>query len=450
MKKHVAIIGLFITVFGALDVDAQRSTRLNFIDEDDKWSYHFQMTTVGQYHNRFHSPYSAENSLRDSSETAITLTATFFVGRKLWKGASIFLNPEMSGGSGVSGGRGIAGFTNGEAFRVGNPAPVVYFARFFLRQHFHFNGDTDTKEEGLNQCAENVKRHRLVLTLGKLSLADIFDNNAVSHDPRMDFLNWGLMNNGAWDYAANTRGYTTSFIMEYYRFNWIFRGGISLVANTVNGPNMEWNITKGQGLSFETEHKFTIGKREGSIRLLAYRNNSKASSYESIINQFHSSGNRDDLNVYASEQYKGVKYGMGLNLDQKINNDIGVFSRIGWNDGKTATWAFAEIDQTASAGMKIAGTKWKRVHDNFGIAGVINGISKGHRDYLSLGGYGFMIGDGKLLRYGYEEIVEVFYSTRLANSLYITGDYQFVRNPAYNKDRGPAHLFAVRIHFEFK
>jgi high affinity Mn2+ porin len=450
MRNYTPILILMLLTMFVQKVEAQKSSKLNYIDENDKWSYHFQTTTVAQYHNGFHSPYSGQNSLKDSTETAITLTSTFFVGRKLWEGASMFLNPEMSGGSGISGGRGIAAFTNGEAFRVGNPAPVVYIGRFFLRQHFHFNGDTEQKEEGLNQCAENLKPHRLVLTLGKLCLADIFDNNSVSHDPRMDFLNWGLMNNGAWDYAANTRGYTTSFITEYYRFNWVVRGGISLVANTVNGPNMEWDISKGQGLTFEAEHKHTIKKRDGSIRLLGYRNKSLASSYQGVINQFQSTGNVEDLNVYASDQYKGVKYGFGLNMDQEISNDIGFFSRIGWNNGKTATWAFAEIDQTASAGIKIAGTKWKRPQDNFGIAGVVNGISKTHQEYMRLGGYGFMIGDGKLLRYDNEEIIEVFYSARIANSLFLTGDYQFVKNPAYNKDRGPIHIFALRVHFEFK
>ncbi len=430
---------------------AQKSTRLNFIDSAQNWSYNFQLTAIKQYHPAFSAAYSGKNSLRDVAESALSLTSTAFLGRRLWQNASVFFNPEIAGGGGVSSSLGIAAFPNGETFRIGNPAPALYVARCFIRQHFHLKGEYDDQAEGFNQVPEKLYKHRLVLTAGKFSLADIFDNNNVAHDARMDFMNWAFMDNGAWDYPANTRGYTTSIVAEYYRLNWVFRGGASLVASTANGPKMDWDIRKAHGLTFELERKLTFApNRQGSIRLLLFSNNTKASSYQQVINQFQSTGDSSTLNVYNSNQYNGLKYGGGINFDLQLTNNLFCFGRIGWNNGKTATWAFTEIDQTASGGIRLKGKKWKRPQDNIGIAGVVNGISKTHKEFLNYGGYGFMLGDGKLTHYGHETVLEVFYESQIASSLFLTFDYQFVKNPGYNKDRGPVNLFALRVHFSFK
>jgi len=421
-------------------------------DSSDKHSTnHFQLTVVNQVHDEFPSKYSGKNSLKPIAESALSITSTFYTGRTLWKNGAIYFNPELSGGKGVSSTLGIAGFPNGETFRIGNPVPVVYIARLYIQHRFNF--DPSYKEQlndDLNQIQQTVSKHRLLITCGKILLPDYFDNNKVSHDPRDDFFNWALMNNGAWDYPANTRGYTEGLVFEYYRYNWTLRGAAALISSTVNGPEMDRNFRKGHGFVMELHHKYTLFKKAfpGNIRLLLFYNRTKASDYLDVVNNFRRTDDSSVLNVYNSNRYNGTKYGFGINLDQQIGKYSFVFSRIGWNDGRTATWEFTEIDQTITAGFRIYGSKWKRAADNIGIAGIMNGISKGHRTYLASGGYGFMLGDGRL-RYGLEKIIEVFYQAKINSFLYLTFNYQFVNNPAYNKDRGPVHLFALRAHAHF-
>lgn len=414
-----------------------------------KWTYHFQQTTVWQAHPSFHSPYSGQNSLYSGSESALSLTTTLFLGRKLWKGAAIYFNPEIAGGKGISGALGIAGFPNGETFRIGDPAPSLYIARAFIRQHIPIGkSKTEVLDDDANQIKEMVPESRLDITAGKFAISDIFDNNRVSHDPRVDFLNWALMNNGAWDYPANTRGYTYLVTVEFIKPTWALRFAEALVGTYANGPDLNWNISKAHSETMELEKDTHIKNYSGSIRLLGYVNSTEAPYYRQLIND-KLSGQDTSMDAIHGTKYGGLKYGFGLNIDQQVSPAVSVFSRIGWNDGKSATWAFTEIDQTASAGLKINGRHWKRADDYFGIAGVLNGISGDHRDFLNAGGYGFMIGDGKLPHYGHEGIIEMFYEINLWKSLFLTADYQFVNNPAYNKDRGPVNVFALRTHVEF-
>ncbi len=415
----------------------------------DKWSYHFQLTTVWQAHPRFRSPYSGLNSLYGGSETALSLTTTLFTGRKLWKGAAIYFNPEIAGGEGMSGALGIAGYPNGETFRIGNPAPALYVARAFIRQHIAIgkNDDQETLEADVNQLQEKVPASRIDITAGKLAVSDIFDANRVSDDPRVDFLNWSLMNNGAWDYPANTRGYTYLVSVELIKPAWALRFAEALVATYANGPDLDWHIRKAHSETIEWDKTTHFKNYKGNIRILGYANTSKAPSYRQLIND-KLSGVDTSMNAVYGTKYGGLKYGFGLNIDQQLSRAISFFSRIGWNDGKTATWAFTEIDQTVSAGLKISGNKWDRADDYVGVAAVFNGISKDHRDFLNNGGYGFMIGDGKLPHYGPEGIIEIFYEINIWKSLFLTADYQFIHNPAYNKDRGPVNVFGLRTHEE--
>lgn len=442
MKRLLLLTGLVWLII----VQATAQSKIDSI----RWSYHFQLTTVWQAHPPFHSPYSGMNSLYSGSESALSLTTTLFVGRKLWKGAAVYFNPEIAGGKGISNTLGIAGFPNGETFRIGDPAPALYVARAFIRQHIplgkHHSEEIVTAD--VNQLPETVSSSRIDITVGKLAISDIFDNNRVSHDPRVDFLNWSLMNNGAWDYPANTRGYTYLAAAELIQPGWALRFAEALVGTYANGPDLNWNISKAHSETIEFEKNTHFKNYTGSIRLLGYANSSKAPSYQQVINE-KLSGEDTSMDVIYGTKYGGVKYGFGLNIDQQVSNVTSVFSRIGWNNGQTATWAFTEIDQTVSAGLKINGAGWKRVNDYIGMAGVLNGISKVHREFLNDGGYGFMIGDGKLPHYDHEGIIEIFYETQIWKSLYLTGDYQFVNNPAYNKDRGPVNIFAIRAHIEF-
>ncbi len=416
---------------------------------DSAWNFHFQFTGIIQYNPLFHSPYEGQNSFISKAERAYSVTTTAFLGRKLWPGGSIYFNPEMAGGQGLSSTLGIAGFPNGETFRIGADQTVVYVARFFIRQQISLDKFyLDTLEDGVDQIREIVSRKRLTLNFGKFGIADFFDQNPVSHDPRSDFMNWSLMNNGAYDYAANTRGYTIGLIAEYYTPGWVLRAGTALMPTYANGPTLNFDWVKSNSETFEIEKDYFISGLSGAARLLLYYNTSKAPAYQTVINEYKN-GTDTSLDVIYGTTYGGKKYGMGISVNQSISKRLEAFSRIGWNNGKTATWAFAEIDNSASLGFRYFGIGKGRMADNVGLAFVSNGISSGHREFLNIGGYGFMIGDGKLPNYIRENIIEFFYQVKLFEQVFASVDYQFVSHPAYNHDRGPVSLVAARVHIQF-
>ncbi len=423
----------------------------NRFDSLEHWSSHFQFTGIVQGHPDFQAPYSGINSLQNKAENALSVTSTLYIGRRLWKGAAVFMDAEVAGGSGMSSALGLAGAANGETFRVGNPAPALYMARGYFEQHIALRKSRSDHNDGeQNQLAGALPSSRITITLGKFSLADFFDDNAYSHDPRSEFMNWSLMDNGAWDYPANTRGYTWGGVVELIEPGYAIRISSVLVPKIANSQVYDFNVARANGETAEFEKKFKIKNHPGNLRLLGFANFSSAPAYSAAINEMKN-GDSSLISVFSGHttglSYGGLKYGGGISFNQELTGKIGVFSRIGWNDGHTATWAFTEIDQTASAGMRIKPND-KRPSDHFGIAYVVNGISKTHRDYLNAGGYGFMLGDGKL-NYGYEQILETFYKVKLTQYLWATFDYQFVTNPGYNKDRGPVNVFAIRGHVEF-
>ncbi|HTI08326.1 MAG TPA: carbohydrate porin [Puia sp.] len=417
--------------------------------KDSGWNYHLQFTGIIQAHPTFNAPYSGQNSLSSKGERAYSVTTTLYLGRKLWQGAALYFNPEMAGGKGIGSTLGIAGFPNGETFRIGNPEPTVYVARIFLRQHISL--DKDHYEEigdDVNQVKERVSTSRITLTAGKFSIGDFFDNSNVSHDPRSDFMNWALMNNGAYDYAANTRGYTYGVTAEYVRPGWTLRFATALEPTYANGPELDWHYTHTSSENLEFEKRYSLHGHKGTLRLLGFYNVNKAPNYNDVVTA-KLNGTDTSLDVLYGKKYGSKKIGLGINGEQELSAAVNAFLRLGWNDGKTASWAFAEIDNTVSGGIRITGQSWKRAADNIGIALLSNGISSGHRNFLNHGGYGFMIGDGQLPHYGREDIAEVFYQSKLFSNLWATLDYQFVEHPAYNKDRGPVHVFAARLHLEF-
>ena len=429
MKKYIPLV-LLLTLAGRV-VYAQ-----------ENWSFHFQLTTVMQGHPSFKAAYSGKNSLADTAERALSLTSTFYLGRKLWKGAEAYFNPEISGGRGMSSALGVAGFPNGETFRIGDPAPALYTARLFIQQQFNLgHSDTIATEAGPNQLAGFTYKKALFVRAGKFALSDYFDDNGVSHDPRTGFMNWSLMSNGAWDYPANTRGYTYSLMAELVLPQWEFRAATSLVPTYANGPSIDMHYFKAHAETVEAARKYEIGGKPGMLRLLAFRNLTKAPAYATAT--------ATDKDVIYGKAYGSVKYGFGINAKQQIGNNLNLFTRAGWNDGRTATWAFTEIDRSVSAGATLQGNDWHRAEDKIGIALVSNGISAAHAAFLASGGYGFMVGDGSLNRRGAESIAEIYYSASLFSHCWLSVDYQFVNNPAYNKDRGPVHVFAARAHISF-
>jgi hypothetical protein len=449
MKKKKNVKGrmtiIFLLFFSIQIVSAQSdSVRTN------NWTGHFQATVIGQKHSGFQSPYKGENSLADSVEpTAVSLTSTLFLGRRLWKGAAIYVDPEVAGGKGLSFATGVAGALNGETYRVGATEPQVFIARAYLQQHIPLrNTKYEHVPDDLNQLADRIPADRITISVGKFAISDFFDYNSYSKDPRTQFFNWSVWANGAWDYPADTRGYTYGIVAELIKPSWAIRFSSVAVPRIANYHLLEYKIPKAHSETLEFEHSISINKRAGNLQFIFSHTRSKAPSYKEGINAVAANDNFL-LDVIAGDaennSYGGKKFGLGFNIEQELTNEIGFFSRIGWNDGKNASWAFTEIDQTLTAGLSVKGNWWKRKEDIFGIAIANNGISVGHREFLNDGGYGFIIGDGKL-NYGHEMIIESYYKAKFLKFLWLSFDYQFVNNPGYNKDRGPVHVFGLRGH----
>ncbi|TDX01631.1 carbohydrate porin [Dinghuibacter silviterrae] len=441
------LLGLTVHAQYGPDIAARAS-----FETPSPWSVHFQLTTVDMGHFSFPAKYSGPNSLVDTPEHNITsLTTSFFLGRKLWKGAAVYFNPEVSGGRGLSHATGMAGFPNGETFRIGDPSPAIYTARFFLQQNIPL-GHTGyiIQEDDVNQVRDSIPIERLTLSIGKFSLDDFFDDNLFSHDPRAQFLNWSLMSNGAWDYPANTRGYTVGLVAELFLKGFAIRGSMVQEPRQANGPDMDPDIFKYYGLTLELEKPIKIGDQPGTIRLLGFFNQSRAIPYTQVLQEVKQ-GDSSNVGVFSGATLSngyGNKKGWGLSANQNIDDNVGVFLRASWNDGKTGTWAFTEIDQSASAGVQVLGKLWKRPNDVVGGAFVLNGISSGHQDYLKAGLTGFMLGDGNL-NYGHEGVAEFYYSARLFAHVFLSADYQWCKNPGYNRDRGPVSIYGFRGHIEF-
>jgi len=412
--------------------------------KQQRFNFHFQQTVITQSKPGFSADYSGQNSLSTAKETQTSLTTTLFGGARLWKGAEAYFNPEMSGGAGLSKTLGVAGFPNGETFRVGQAEPKIYIARLYLTQNFEWGKEKDTIKDDQNQLAGLKSKRYLSFTAGKFGMADYFDGNAFSHDPRTQFMNWSLMSNGAWDYPANTRGYVIGLYAELGQPTWSLRFAYTMVTTTANGAIWDAKIGKANSQTLEYEKRYGDGDKKGTFRVLGFLNNGKMGSYKDALAL-------SPVNpvVDTTQRYGRHKYGFGLNAEQNISKDFGVFAKASYNDGKTETWFFTEIDQSVSFGGVLNGRSWKRKNDEIGLAFVGNGISKDHRDYLAAGGYGFIIGDGKL-NYSTEMIAELYYKIdAFQEKFFISPDYQFIMNPAYNKDRGPVNVFSVRAHIEF-
>jgi len=412
-------------------------------DNLELWNLHGQTTLIPQAHAPFHSPYSGPNSLANDFDAQMTFTATVFSGLRLWHGAALYFDPEATAGSGMSGGLGLAGVPNDEGARVGTRALRIAMARLFIRQTIGFGGTTTPLEDSANQLAFVQDSRRVTLTFGKLSATDIFDNNQYSHDPRMQFMNWGLTTNAAWDYPADTRGYTWGAATEFTWDAWSWRGGGFLEPQEANGSHLEDDPTKENGEVTELEHDHEISGHPGAVRLLAFWNNADMGHYRTALNL--SPINPD---ITQTRETGSRKYGFGFNAEQEITTVLGGFMRLGWDDGHTETWAFDEVDRTASAGAVLKGRKWNRLNDNVGLAALVNALSPDHRAYLAAGGDGFLLGDGHL-NYGTENILETYYAARIINHLTLTFDFQEIFHPGYNIDRGPVSVGAVRLHLEF-
>jgi high affinity Mn2+ porin len=433
--KLYAILIVLLTTSAAFAQDTLKRER---------FSFHFQQTIISQYKPAFSAKYTGDNSLQTGVETESSITSTLFGAARLWKGAQVFFNPEISGGAGISKTLGVAGFPNGETFRVGSASPAIYIARLYFRQNFEWGTEKDTIGTGPNLLSGLRSKRYFSVTAGKFGMADFFDGNTFSHDPRSQFMNWALMDNAAWDYPANTRGYALGATAELGQPDWTLRFAFTLSTTEANGSVWDQKIGKANTQTLEFEKRYTLNGKNGTVRVLGFLNNGKMGSYKQAL-----ALSPVPPNVDTTQAYGRHKYGFGISADQYLTNDFGVFAKLSYNDGHTQTWYFTEIDQSISFGAQLKGTSWKRKDDELALAFIANGISNPHRDYLAAGGYGFIIGDGKL-NYGTEMIAELYYKLNAyQNKFFISPDYQFILNPAYNKDRGPVNVFSIRAHVEF-
>jgi high affinity Mn2+ porin len=437
----IFISGLFQIVFAQTKPDTVAAVQ-------KKYSIHAQATILSQYHFDFKAAYSGDNSLIKSEPAANSVSATFFLNYKLGKNSYVVFNPEMAGGKGLSKTLGIAGFPNGEVYRVGDPTPKPFIGRLYFEHRIALSDVKMKVEDDINQVAEITNKDYLSLIAGKFSLTDFFDDSQISHDPRSQFFNWALMGNGGWDYPANTRGYTMGAVIQALYKDFCLRTALTTVPVEANGPELQFKWAKAMGFVVEFEKTHLFQKNDNQFTTLHagyFINFANMGNYQESIAKASLLGIAP--NILDSRLYGRTKWGFYASADNHFGA-IHFFLKTSINDGKNETWAFTEIDKSFTTGFQWDGKLWKRMQDRFAIAYVNNNLSASHKSYLEKGGYGFLIGDGKL-NYGSEQIIEAYYSMHVAKQIFISPDYQFVINPAYNKDRGPVHIVGLRLHADF-
>lgn len=412
---------------------------------DEHYSLHAQFTEVVQGHGDFTSPYEGPNSLKSDASIRQTSDLTVYAGLRLGTSSAFYANGEIDQGFGLSNTLGLAGYASGEAYKVGRSQPYAKLQRAFLRHHIDLGGDSEYLDPVANQLGEHVASERLTLTVGKLSVTDLFDTNRYTHDPRADFLNWSLIDAGAFDYAADAWGYSYGAAAEWTLPHWTLRGGSFALSRIPNSPQLDARFRQ-FALIGELEHRLNWDNRDGALRLTAFANHGHMADYEDAVALSQNSGQPADA---AAVRHMAWRPGAAVNFEQQLSETLGAFARLSANDGSKEAFEFTDINRSASAGLSLLGSAWQRQEDTVGFAGVINGLSSAARHYFAAGGTGILIGDGQLPHYGTERIAELYYRLQLSQALQISADCQYVDNPAYNRDRGPVRLAALRVHAQF-
>jgi high affinity Mn2+ porin len=408
-----------------------------------------QDNIIFQYHPTFDARYSGPNSLRTRADNAISHVGTFFLGYTLSDRTEVFADIEEASGGGLSDGLGLAGFANLDVVRNPLLSKTPYLARVMVRQIISLSSETVEAERGPFNLATKVPVRRLEVRAGKFGMADFFDVNTVGSDSHYQFMNWTIDNNGAYDYAADTRGYTYGVMVEYYDRNWVFRYAEALMPKVANGIDLVWNLRRARAENFELElHPSIAGKRDTSIRLLSFVNHANMGLYQNAIDNFLDGETPARPVITAHPLQTTIKYGFGVNLEQDFAHHLRTFARLGWNEGQHESYAYTEVDNTVLVGADIAGYGWHRKLDKIGAAFVSNGISSVHQRYLQLGGLGFLLGDGNL-NYDRENIFESYYTAHVWRGIFLGPDLQHINDPGYNRDRGPVWVPGMRFHLEF-
>ncbi len=440
LPQPIALACLFYahTVYGQ---DASQPESM----QPERWNLFYQATSIGQYHGTFHSPYSGPFSLQNYTERDVSLTTTLFLGLRPETNTYIYVDPEIAGGRGFSGVDGLANSSNGELPRVASAAPKPYLARLYVTHDFGFGSAKEFVERDENQLAGDRPLNRYSITAGRFTLTDFFDDNCYTHDPRTQFIGWGVMFNGAWDYPADVRGYTWGWVHELHLRNWSLRYGSGAMPREANGLRFDRRLLRNRGDVVEGEYRYLANQHAGTLRVLGYVNHAAAGTYADSIQL--AKQNHTIPDITETRRVGTRKYGTAISFDQEISKAIGVFGRLGWNDGKTESFAFTAIDRLATGGISFNGSRWHRPDDNAAAEMTFSGISGVHASYLAMGGNDFLIGDGRL-QYAPESIFEMYYSAKLFGGFFASFDLQHVANPAYNQDRGPLWIPSVRLHWE--
>jgi high affinity Mn2+ porin len=418
----------------------------------ESFAVHGQFTYVEQETSNFNAPYAGPNSL-SPGRGAETIDATLYLGRRLWGGAEAWINGEIDQGFGLDDTLGAAGFPSGEAYKIGRNQPYLRLPRLFVRQTLNQSdgaagvpaGEPAPTAAAANQLGGMQRGNRVVITVGKFSVGDIFDINQYAHDPRSDFLNWAAIDAGSFDYAADAWGYTAGAAVEWYRNSWTLRGGVFDLSNVPNSAHLDPGFHEFQSI-LELERRHQLAGRPGKLMLTVFDSRGRMGLLDDAVRQAESSGT--PVNIAAVRSYRG-RGGASINLEQQLTADLGAFARIGKAAGNVEPYEFTDIDRTVSAGLSLQGTAWHRTDDTLGAAAINNGISAARQRYLNAGGLGVLIGDGRLPHPGPEQILEGYYSVSVLNMAHLAFDYQWINHPAYNRDRGPVSVVAVRVHAQF-
>lgn len=429
------------------DADSTPLTLFPHSDSDRFW-ISGQANIIFQWHPSFPETYSGPNSLRSNAENATSKLYTLFTGLRITSNTEVFVDMESAGGHGLSAALGLAGFTNLDVVRNPELSPVPYLARFMVRQIIPLSSERVSAERGPFGLATSLPARRIEICVGKFSLVDFLDVNNPGSDSHLQFMNWTVDNNGVYDYAANTRGYTDGAFVEYHDRTWSLRFAEAMMPKVANGIHLDADIFRAHSENFEAESRRNfLPHRAGAIRGLGFLNHANMGSYREAINNFLA-GESPRPDIISTRRQGRVKYGFGLNFEQDLAEQFGVFGRLGWADGRNESFAYTEVDRALEFGFYFKGKLWHRANDRAGAVVAINALTNDHARYLALGGLGFLLGDGALT-YGPEEIVEVYYTVHLWRGLFASVDLQHINNPGYNQARGPVIAPGLRLHVDF-
>jgi high affinity Mn2+ porin len=421
--------------------------------EDSRYWISGQANIIFQGRLPFHSEYQGTNSFRNSAEYKTSLVGTLYTAlrptRSIRYNTDLILDVESAGGRGLSQALGLAGFTNLDVVRNPNLGSAPYLARYEIHQVFGFTQQTTAQDAGPFALATSVPLRRVEFRIGKMTLPDFFDVNPIGSDSHLQFMNWTVDNNGAWDYAADTRGYTVGGIAEYDDRSWTLRYGIFAMPTVANGIDLDWAFShaNGQNGEFELRRSLVPKLHQGVQRILFFANHANMGDYRQAVDAYLAGTDpTPDITKYA--RVGALKYGFGYNTEEEITSNFRLYGRFGWNEGQHESFAYTEVDQTVAIGGDYAGIRWHRPVDKIGLTIVSNAIKRDHQNYLHYGGLGFLLGDGNL-NYGRENIVEGYYTMHFWRGLFYAIDIQHINDPGYNRDRGPAWVGSVRAHVDF-